>query len=470
MRSEEKEVLSPYSPLPTPHSPLPTPHSPLALPARQHFNGTMASTAAGMTVERFLQAVERSGLLAPAVVQQALAAAPAGARTDPKQLAAHFVRFGRLSHFQARKLLDGMAAGLVLGPYQIVMPIGKGGMGTVYLARDSRSPRLLALKVLPPKKARKQDRLLARFRREMAMNLKVAHPNLIQTFDVGTADGVNYIAMEYIAGQSLYRLVATGGPLSVGRAAKLFAQAAAGLEHAHGIGLIHRDLKPSNILVTPRDQVKVLDLGLALIEGEEIEDHEVVGGRGYVVGSMDYIAPEQTENAAAVGPRSDLYGLGCTLYFALTGQPPFPGGDARTKIRRHRKELPAALSELNPLIPADFAAIVHPLLSKRPEDRPASASVLRQQLMAWADPLPPPIRPVEAADPKVIAELEGEQPTDSEPPSAWDWMPPVSLAVTAGGNRTWWAELGAVGQALAIALAGLTLLTAAVLTWWAVRG
>src|SRR5437660_8077280 len=98
---------------------------------------------------------------------------------------------------------------------------------------------------------------------------------------------------------------------------------------------------------------------------------------------MDYIAPEQTENAATVGPRSDLYGLGCTLYFALTGQPPFPGGDAMEKIRRHRKEEPTPLFELNPLIPADFAAIVHPLLSKRPEDRPASASVLRQQLMAW---------------------------------------------------------------------------------------
>jgi eukaryotic-like serine/threonine-protein kinase len=430
----------------------------------------MASTA-GIAVERFLQAVERSGLLAPAAVQQALAAAPAAARTDPKQLADHFVRLGRLSHFQARKLLDGTAAGLVLGPYQIVMPIGKGGMGTVYLARDSRSPRLLALKVLPPKKARKQERLLARFRREMEMNLKVAHPNVVQTFDVGTAEGVNYIAMEYIAGQSLYRLVATGGPLPVGRAAKLFAQAAAGLEHAHGIGLIHRDLKPSNILVTPRDQVKVLDFGLALFEGEEIEDHTVIGGKGYVVGSMDYIAPEQTENAAAVDARSDLYGLGCTMYFALTGQPPFPGGDSRTKIRRHRKELPPPLSDLNPLIPADFAAIVHPLLSKRPEDRPASASILRQQLMPWADLLPPPVRPVEA-DPQVIAELEAVQETTAKPVAAWDWMPAVSLAATAGrpGNRTWWAELGVVGQALAIALAGLTVVTLAVLAWWVVRG
>jgi serine/threonine protein kinase len=345
-------------------------------------------------------------------------------------------------------------------------------MGTVYLARDSRSPKLLALKVLPPKRARREERLLARFRREMEMSKKVSHPNLTQTFDVGTSDGVYYIAMEYIAGRSLYRLVMTDGPLSVGRAAKLFAQAAAGLEHAHGIGLIHRDLKPSNILVTPRDQVKVLDLGLALIEGEEIEDRTVVGGKGYVVGSMDYIPPEQTEDAVAVDARSDLYGLGCTMYFALTGQPPFPGGDAREKIRRHRSEIPTALQELNPLIPADFAAIVHPLLSKLPEDRPSTAAELRNQLLPWADPLPPPVGPAEAAESHVIAELEADLDTTGDPLSAWDWMPSVSLAETAasGGARSFWSDLGRVGRALAYALAALTAITIGVLVWSAVRG
>ncbi|HEX4590837.1 MAG TPA: serine/threonine-protein kinase [Gemmataceae bacterium] len=429
---------------------------------------------AGAKVERFLQAVEQSGLLSPGAVRKVVASAPAAARTDPQLLADHFIRLGRLSHYQARKLLDGAAAGLVLGPYQIVMPIGKGGMGTVYLARDGRSPRLLALKILPPKKARRHERLLARFRREMDLSRKVAHPNLTQTFDVGTAEGVYYIAMEYIAGRSLYRLVMTDGPLPVGRAAKLFAQAAAGLEHAHGIGLIHRDLKPSNILVTPRDQVKVLDLGLALIEGEETEHRTVVGGKGYIVGSMDYIPPEQTQDAVAVDARSDLYGLGCTMYFALTGQPPFPGGDAREKMRRHREEIPAALQELNPLIPADFAAIVHPLLAKRPEDRPASAAVLRQQLLAWADPLPPPMGAIEATESKMIAELEADLDTTGDPISAWDWVPTVSLAETAGGKARpavgFWAELGWPGRALALALAALSAVTVAVLIWWAVRG
>jgi serine/threonine protein kinase len=433
----------------------------------------MPSGKPSKSVVRFLRAVERSGLLGLAGINKVLTSAPDSARIDARQLADHFVRLGRLSHYQARKLLDGTAAGLVVGPYQIVMPIGKGGMGTVYLARDSRSPKLLALKVLPPKRARREERLLARFRREMEMSKKVSHSNLTQTFDVGTSDGVYYIAMEYIAGRSLYRLVMTEGPLPVGRAAKLFAQAAAGLEHAHGIGLIHRDLKPSNILVTPRDQVKVLDLGLALIEGEEIEDRTVVGGKGYVVGSMDYIPPEQTEDAVAVDPRSDLYGLGCTMYFALTGQPPFPGGDAREKIRRHRSEVAAALQDMNPLIPADFASIVHPLLSKRPEDRPSSAAELRKQLLPWADPLPPPVGPAEAAESHVIAELEADLDMTGDPLSAWDWMPSVSLAETAAlgsGHQSFWSDLGHAGRVLALALTALAVVTIGFLIWWALRG
>jgi serine/threonine protein kinase len=428
-----------------------------------------------MTVERFLQALERSNLLPPAAIRAAAASAPAAARTDPQALADHLVRLGRLSHYQARKLLDGTPVGLVLGPYQIVMPIGRGGMGTVYLARDNRVPRLLALKVLPPNRAKAEERLLARFRREMDISRRVAHPNLTQTYDVGEAEGVYYIAMEYIAGQSLFRLVSTYGPLPVGRAARLFAQVAAGLEHAHDQGLIHRDLKPSNILITPRDQVKVLDLGLALIEGEVVEDHKVVGGKGYVVGSMDYIAPEQTEDAAAVGPRGDLYALGCTLYFALTGQPPFPGGDTMSKIRRHRKESPPPLAELNPLIPAGFAAVVQPLLAKQPEDRPASAAVVRQQLLAWADPDPPPLPPG-TLDPTLLpADLTPPEPAPASAPVAaaeWDWLPPVSLAETARPERArwaWWADLGPTSQAAVLIATGLALTALVVLLWSALH-
>jgi serine/threonine protein kinase len=407
------------------------------------------------TVEQFLQALGRSGLLSPSAVQEVVDSAPDEARDSAKRLAEHFVRLSKLSHFQARKLLDGTWAGLVLGPYQIIMPIGRGGMGTVYLARDTQTPRLLALKILPPKRARQSERLIARFRREMELSRRVTHQNLTETYDVGQSLGVYYIAMEYIAGTSLYRLVMTGGSLPVRRAAKLFAQAAAGLDAAHGVGLIHRDLKPSNLMVTPRDQVKVLDLGLAMVTDETKDDIEVIGGKGYVVGSMDYIAPEQTEDSAAADARSDLYGLGSTLYFALTGQPPFPGGDAKTKIRRHRREPVRPIQELNPLIAPEFAAVVHSLLAKRPSDRPQSAAELRRLLLPFADPEPPPyVAPMPAVG-VVAPEVERDESQDS----AWDWLPPFSLAALSKSGRTWfggrslrWWCVAASAAVVAIAL------------------
>jgi serine/threonine protein kinase len=274
--------------------------------------------------------------------------------------------------------------GLVLGPYQILSPLGKGGMGAVYLARDSRDLKLVALKILPPKKAREEKRYLARFQREMNLSQRVSHPNLAQTYEAGVIQDINYIAMEYIPGRNLYRLVMQEGPLSLSRAARLFAEIANGLDHAHLRGLIHRDLKPSNILITPNDHAKVLDLGLALIQGELPTDRAVVGGQGYVVGTMDYLAPEQADDAAKVDARSDIYSLGCVLYFVLTGLLPFPGGDTRQKITKHRTEEPVPIRELNPSIPPAFADFLRRMMAKNPEERPASCDAVRVELLKWS--------------------------------------------------------------------------------------
>jgi serine/threonine protein kinase len=369
-------------------------------------------------VEGFLKTVLRSGLLNREQLGEALRPVPPDQRDNSEVLADHLVKTGRLSRFQARKLLQGKTLGLVLGPFQVLAPIGKGGMSTVYLARDSRSQLLVALKVLPPKKAKAEERLLARFLREMEMGQRVAHPHLAQAYEVGVFQGVYYIAMEFIPGRSLYRLVTSEGPLDVPLAARLFAEAALALDHAHCRGLIHRDLKPSNIMVTTHNHAKVLDLGLAIMEGEDGADHTVVGGQGIVVGTMDYIAPEQSEDAAKVDARSDVYGLGCTLYFALTGQPPFPGGTAHKKIKRHRSEEPKAVEELNPAVPEGFGALVRKMMAKRPEDRFESADQLRQELLHWAgtDPGLPVdtstnnlnqtmvIEAAEAANPELMAE------------------------------------------------------------------
>src|SRR5262249_46837178 len=281
-----------------------------------------------------------------------------------------------------------MPGGLVLGPFQILAPIGKGGMGTVYLARDVRSEQLQALKVLTPKKARESERLLARFRREMEMCQRVAHPHIAWTCDVGVCQGVYYIAMEYIPGKSLYRIVSGEGPMEVSRAARLFGEIAVALDHAHHQGLIHRDLKPSNVQVTPNDHAKLLDLGLAIMQGENVASREVVGGQGYVVGTMDYIAPEQTEDAAGVDPRSDIYALGSTLYFALTGRPPFPGGTVLEKLQRHRAQEPLPIEQLNPGVPAGFCRLVRRMMAKRPEERIRTAHAVQEELHAWANGAP----------------------------------------------------------------------------------
>jgi serine/threonine protein kinase len=325
---------------------------------------------------------------------------------------------------------------LVLGPFQVLAPIGKGGMGTVYLARDSRNGQLAALKVLSPRRAREEPRLLARFRREMELSQTVAHPHVAWTYEVGVHKSVYFIAMEYIPGRSLYRVVADEGPLAVPRAARLFAELATGLEHTHRQGLIHRDVKPSNVIVTPHDHVKLLDLGLALRVGEAGQgvEKEVVGGQGYIVGSMDYIAPEQTANASRVDVRADIYGLGCSLYYVLTGQPPFPGGTAFEKIQKHRNDEPPYLSDLNPTVPVGFASLVRKMMAKRPDKRYTTAAQVRDELLPWSKgeivlPLDRPddqeyraavevLNLQEEASAEVIAVDEEEEVGDSTPKDA----------------------------------------------------
>ena len=331
-------------------------------------------------VATLMRSVLRSKLLAPEQLKAAIEDASPAARADAGALADHLVRTGRLSRYQARKLLAGHWRGLFVGPYQVLGPIGKGGTGKVYLARDTRAGGLVALKVLPPHRIRSRKRLLARFRREMEICQRIRHPDLARTFETGADRGVYYIAMEYFPGKSLARIVRGEGPLAPRRAARLLAEVADVMEHAHQQGIIHRDLKPGNVQVTPEDHAKVLDLGLAMVHGEEYKDAIIFGGVKRVVGTMDYIAPEQTMDATQVDARTDVYSLGCTLYFVLSGRPPFPGGTNRDKIRRQRAEEPIPLQQLRPELPAALTDLVARMMAKQPALRPQSAAAVAAAL------------------------------------------------------------------------------------------
>jgi serine/threonine protein kinase len=257
-------------------------------------------------------------------------------------------------------------------------------MGKVYLAANQRDGLRVAIKVLPPSKAADGGQALKRFRREMELSRRALHPNLARTIEVGQAGDVHFMVLEYVPGESLYQLVKhpKGGPLRVFDAARYFLKVVDGLEAAHNAGLVHRDIKPSNLMVTPEGDARILDLGLAR---STTEDSPLTKPNA-VIGTLDYASPEQLSNASSADRRSDLYSLGCTIYFALAGSAPFEGGDVVNKIFKQRMDDPEPLERVARGVPSAFAAIVRKLMAKDPADRYQDCRELRADLARWADP------------------------------------------------------------------------------------
>lgn len=353
------------------------------------------------SVVDFLQACSASGLVERARLDQLAQAHAAGDARRPEAVADYLVKLGELTRFQADKLLAGVPQGLAIGPYRLLCPLARGGMGVVYLARDSRTAGLVALKVLPPRRAKAEPRTLARFEREKEIGLALpTHPSLVQTIDAGQEAGVHFLALEYVPGRTMRQAVTDDGPMPLGAAARAFADAARGLHAAHKAGFVHRDFKPANLMLPPTGPAKLLDFGFALRIGEASPaDVTLLGGKGYTLGTMDYLPPEQAADATNVGPAADLYALGCSLYFALAGCPPFPGGTPKDKMRWHRTDAPPPLGTFNPGIPAEFARLVDWLMAKSPGKRPPSAEAIAKELAKWADP------PATAAQPPTSNEL-----------------------------------------------------------------
>jgi serine/threonine protein kinase len=362
----------------------------------------------------FVEAAAASRLIDRETLMRLYASGPPSATTTAERFAAHLVERGDLTQFQADKILGGATSGLCVGPYRILCPIARGGMGIVYLARSVHPPkpganRLVALKILAPKRAKHEPRTLIRFLREMELGRALPlNAHLVQTYDSGIAEGVHFLALEYVPGVNAKQL-ADQGTLTVERAARVFADVASGLHAAHQAGIVHRDVKPANIMVMPSGRGKLLDFGLAMKQGEiPHDDPSILGGKGYTLGTMDYLAPEQGADALAVTPAADLYALGCSLYYALGGTVPFPAGSAREKIKLHQTAAPRPLQELNPTVPVDFVNIVDWMMAKNPKDRPPSGSAVAESLEKWAAKAKPlaTLKPSEDWDRATIRDVE----------------------------------------------------------------
>jgi serine/threonine protein kinase len=340
---------------------------------------------------------------------------------DDKSLADQLVELGLLTRYQADQILAGRTK-FKLGPYIVTDWIGQGGMGQVYKAVHEVMGRESAVKVLPLTKATPDA--IANFTREIRTQAQLDHPNLVRAYDAGHDGNVHYLVVEYISGTDLRKLIRTQGSLPIQQAANVMMQAARGLDHAHKRGLIHRDVKPGNILVTSDGIAKVSDLGLAGFMNDAGNDPRA----GKIVGTADYLAPELIRSPGDISAVSDVYSLGCTLYYAVCGKVPFPGGTPRDKARRHCEETPWHPRRFNADIPEEFVEVIADMMEKNPRDRIQTAAEVVARLEPWA------------ADDSPILEkkLSTKSPWTAPPPPDADDDPED----TDGGNESSYAGSG----------------------------
>ncbi len=293
-----------------------------------------------------------------------------------RDLATQMVELELLTHYQADQLLAGRTK-LDLGRYIITDWIGQGGMGQVFKAVHEMLGRECAIKVLPINKTTPEA--IENFRREIRAQAKLEHGGLVRAFDAGVDGNVHYLVVEYVPGTDLRRLVRTKGKLSVHQAASIIKQSAEGLAHAHRRNLIHRDIKPGNILVTPNGIAKLSDLGLAFHLNDPTDPRY-----GKIVGTADYLSPEQIKTPTQVTSVSDIYSLGCTLYYAVTGKVPFPGGTSKSKARRHLEETPWHPRRFNEEVSDEFVDLIGDMMEKNPAERIQTAEEVAERLAPWA--------------------------------------------------------------------------------------
>ena len=353
-----------------------------------------------------------------------------------------------VTEYQASLLSRGHVDDFYLGDYKILERIGRGRMAGVYKAVHPFG-QVVAIKVLPPSRA-KSGQILARFQREARLAVKLKHPNVVRAFQVGETKGVHYLVMEYLEGETLEEMLQRRKRLPPAEGVRLIHQALLGLQHIHELGMVHRDLKPANLMLLPtptrgenettlKSNIKILDIGLAreffdeTSPAEAMEKMELTG-EGVLLGTPDYLAPEQARDPRSIDIRADIYSLGCTLYHLLTGQPPFPDKNILNQMIRHATEAPKPLKHFIPSIPEGLSQIVDWMIAKQPAQRYPTPGRAAQALDAFLLVASEPAKAAEETPQlrKYLTWLEMSDkhgdPDMTIPPPAIPTAPPVKPA------------------------------------------
>ena len=337
----------------------------------------------------FLDRVQRSGLVAkdrlPQLLQQL---EESGVNVeDANAIAEALVSNDTLTRWQADKLLQGKHKGFFIGSYRLLKPLGRGGMGAVFLAQHEKMRRRCAVKVLPQTQIKESSSILERFYVEAQAVAALDHPNIVRAYDVNSevkeGKDIHYLVMEYIDGVDIQNMVQAGGSLGYVQTAEFLRQTANGLAHAHEAGLVHRDIKPANLLVDAKGVVKILDLGLARFHDDSAQASLTTTHNETVLGTADYLSPEQALNSHTVDHRTDIYSLGCTGYFMLTGHPPFPEGTVAQRLVAHQVKSPKPITSERPDAPPELVSIINQMMAKNPEERYKTAAEVARALSAW---------------------------------------------------------------------------------------
>ena len=360
--------------------------------------------------EQFTQQLVDSGLMPAGDLQSLLAALPAPRKADGEQIARELVRQKKLTAYQAQQVYQGRGKHLVLGNYVVLDKLGQGGMGMVLKAEHRRMKRLVALKMLSPT-VTKTPEALRRFQREVEAAAKLRHTNIVAADDADEAGGTHFLVMEFVEGSDLAAVVREKGPLAVEKAVSCVLQTARGLDYAHNRGVVHRDIKPANLLLDREGTVKILDMGLARLDGAGANQDDLTG-TGQIMGTIDYMSPEQALDTKHADARADIYSLGITLWFLLTGRPVYEGNSTMAKLLAHRESAIPSLCQACPSASPALEAVFARMVAKTPGERFQSMSAVIADLedCQSGQTAAPTLAPAAGEDSRLSEFLRGMNP------------------------------------------------------------